>query len=199
MNITASLLGTRAVRFAVDAAPSADLSRSLAALADTLAGQPAVLDVAIGYTEVVAYVADHASAAALQVPPPELPQASRSQVARHEIAVDYCGEDLRAVAEACGLSADELVNRHSGGEYTVAMIGFKPHFPYLHGLDPALAVPRRDAPRLTVRAGAVAIAAGQAGIYPCDTPGGWHVLGYCDPAVCEQLKPGDSVIFRRQA
>lgn len=199
MTITASLFGTRAVRFASDAPPSAALSRSLAALADALACAPGVLDVAIGYTEVVAYAADHASASALQAQPVTVPHGLAGQAARHEIAVDYCGDDLGAVASACGSSEADVIRRHSAGDYTVAMIGFKPHFPYLHGLDPLLAIPRRDAPRLKVRAGAVAIAAGQAGIYPCDTPGGWHVLGYCDPASCELLKPGDSVIFRPRA
>lgn len=199
MNLTAALFGTRAVRFASDAPPSPALSRSLAALAEALAGRPGVLDVAIGYTEVVAYAADPAGAAALQAQPLDLPQVTAGQHACHDIAVDYCGDDLTAVATACGFSEDEVIRRHSDAEYTVAMIGFKPHFPYLLGLDPALTLPRRDTPRLQVRAGAVAIAAGQAGIYPGVSPGGWQVLGYCDPALCESLKPGDTVKFRQKA
>ncbi len=37
--------------------------------------------------------------------------------------------------------------------------------------------PRRDVPRERVPAGSVAIAAGQTGIYPTESPGGWHLIG----------------------
>ncbi|HEY9033037.1 MAG TPA: carboxyltransferase domain-containing protein [Pseudomonadales bacterium] len=194
--MTATLFGTSAVRIRCDAPPSAALSQSLAALADDLAARPGVLDVAIGYTEVVAYTAGHEQALQLQAQPISLPAAPACRPQEHVIHVDYCGEDLGWVARQCGLSEAEIVRRHSAASYTVAMIGFQPHFPYLHGLDATLHVPRRDNPRSCVRAGAVAMAAGQAGIYPCDTPGGWHVLGYCDPALCVPINAGDRVIFR---
>jgi KipI family sensor histidine kinase inhibitor len=59
----------------------------------------------------------------------------------------------------------------------VGAIGFAPGFAYLEGLDPALKIPRRDAPRTRVPSGSVAIAAGYSGIYPSTLPGGWHILG----------------------
>lgn len=115
---------------------------------------------------------------------------------RHEVAVRYDGEDLEAVAAAVGCPHDEVVARHAAPVYTVAMIGFRPHFPYLLGLDPRLRLPRRADPRRAVPAGAVAIADDQAGIYPASSPGGWHLLGNCDPAVCATLEVGDEVRFR---
>jgi len=44
-------------------------------------------------------------------------------------------------------------------------------------LDPRLHLPRRPEPRPRVPAGSVAIAAAQTGIYPLETPGGWHIIG----------------------
>lgn len=114
---------------------------------------------------------------------------------------DY-GPDLERGAAELGLSAQELVARHSGGDYTVAMIGFAPGFPYLSGLDPALALPRLATPRTEVAAGSVAIGGAQTGIYPRPGPGGWRLLGRTplvlfDVARAEPslLQPGDRVRF----
>jgi KipI family sensor histidine kinase inhibitor len=121
------------------------------------------------------------------------------------IPVCYGGEngpDLQEVAAAVGLSADDVISLHSGATYTVAAVGFSPGFPYLSGLPPRLCVPRRATPRLGVPAGSVAIAAGQAGIYPFASPGGWHLLGRTDVALFDVraarpsfLLPGDRVRF----
>lgn len=84
--------------------------------------------------------------------------------------------DLAELARHIAMDPDEVIAIHHGTEYTVASIGFSPGFPYLTGLDPRLHLPRKAAPR-PVERGSVAIAGGQAGIYPFDSPGGWHVLG----------------------
>jgi KipI family sensor histidine kinase inhibitor len=122
-----------------------------------------------------------------------------------EIPVVYGGDygpDLERGAAELGLSAQELIARHSGGDYTVAMIGFAPGFPYLSGLDPALALPRLATPRTEVAAGSVAIGGAQTGIYPRPGPGGWRLLGRTprvlfDVARAEPslLQPGDRVRF----
>ncbi|MDH5834050.1 5-oxoprolinase subunit PxpB [Luteimonas kalidii] len=85
--------------------------------------------------------------------------------------------DLEAVAAHAGLSAAEVVALHCAGDYRVAMTGFAPGFPYLLGLDPRLAIPRRSTPRTHVPAGSVAIGGAQTGIYPREGPGGWHLVG----------------------
>lgn len=113
------------------------------------------------------------------------------------------GPDLAEVAAHARLTANEVIARHAGASYRVAMLGFAPGFPYLLGLDPSLAVPRRPDPRLHVPAGSVAIGGSQTGIYPADLPGGWHVIGRTpctlfDPGAMPAtlLQPGDRVRFR---
>jgi KipI family sensor histidine kinase inhibitor len=95
-----------------------------------------------------------------------------------EIPVRYDGPDLADVAKMGGLSEPEVVARHTAGEYTVAFCGFAPGFGYLTGLDPALRLGRRDVPRTRVPAGAVALADEFTGVYPRESPGGWHIIGH---------------------
>jgi KipI family sensor histidine kinase inhibitor len=113
------------------------------------------------------------------------------------------GPDLEDVARRCGLAAEEIVARHVAGDYRVAMLGFAPGFPYLLGLDPALALPRRADPRLRVPAGSVAIGGAQTGIYPGELPGGWHLIGRTPLRLFDAareppcpLAAGDRVRFR---
>lgn len=122
-----------------------------------------------------------------------------------EIPVCYGGEhgpDLDDVAAAHGLAREEVVARHAGAVYVVAMLGFSPGFPYLLGLDPALATPRLATPRPRVPAGSVGIGGAQTGIYPDAGPGGWRLIGRTprrlfDPrrASPSVLLPGDRVRF----
>lgn len=123
-----------------------------------------------------------------------------------EIPVLYGGDagaDLVSAAAELGLDPEVLVQRHAAGAYRVAMIGFAPGFPYLSGLDPALALPRLATPRSHVPAGSVAIGGGQTGIYPRDSPGGWRLLGRTPLSLFDPsrdppslLAPGDRVRFR---
>lgn len=97
-----------------------------------------------------------------------------------EIPVLYGGEagpDLAASAAALALEEHELVSRHCGPAYQVAMLGFAPGFPYLLGLDSSLSLPRLDRPRTRVAAGSVGIAEAQTGIYPRAGAGGWRLIG----------------------
>lgn len=94
-----------------------------------------------------------------------------------EIRVRYDGPDLADVAARAGLSPAEVIGRHSALEYCVALLGFVPGFGYLGPIDPALVLPRRASPRTRVPAGSVAIGGAQTGIYPAETPGGWHLIG----------------------
>lgn len=88
-----------------------------------------------------------------------------------------CGPDLAEVAALCRLDPEAVIARHTSADYYVAMLGFAPGFPYLLGLDPQLAVPRRGDPRQRVPAGSVAIGGSQTGIYPEMLPGGWQLIG----------------------
>jgi antagonist of KipI len=82
------------------------------------------------------------------------------------------------------------------------MLGFSPGFPYLLGLDPALAVPRLATPRTRVPAGSVGIGGAQTGVYPDEGPGGWRLIGRTAVAMFDArrepaswLVPGDRVRF----
>lgn len=110
--------------------------------------------------------------------------------------------DLESVADHAGMSAEEVVARHSGGLYRIYMLGFLPGFVYLGGLDPAIACPRLKTPRKKIPRGAVGIGGSQTGIYPLDSPGGWRLIGStpvpmydpcrADPVLC---RPGDFIRF----
>jgi KipI family sensor histidine kinase inhibitor len=55
--------------------------------------------------------------------------------------------DLAEIAALTGLSTAEVVRAHVESAHRVLMIGFVPGHPYIGGLDPRLAVPRRATPR----------------------------------------------------
>jgi KipI family sensor histidine kinase inhibitor len=82
------------------------------------------------------------------------------------------------------------------------MMGFTPGFPYMGTLNEKLIMPRMSTPRTHVPAGSVAIAGSQTGIYPVDSPGGWHILGWTSLKLFDPLSenpflfaPGDIVKF----
>ena len=97
-----------------------------------------------------------------------------------EIPGGYGGEfgpDLEWVARYHKISPQEIIRLHTGTIYQVYMIGFTPGFPYMGELPEQLTVPRRETPRTVIPEGSVAIAQRQTGIYPVESPGGWHILG----------------------
>jgi len=122
-----------------------------------------------------------------------------------EIPVWYdpeVGPDLQPVAEMKGMSVSDVIARHSGREYLVYVLGFRPGFPFMGVLDDGLVVPRLEASRPAVAPGSVAIAGRQTAIYPSQSPGGWRVLGRTPTAIFDArrespfaLGPGDRVRF----
>lgn len=94
------------------------------------------------------------------------------------IPVYYQGEDLDEVAALTGMSAAQLVERHTSASYTVAFTGFAPGFAYLSGGDPLLEVPRRATPRPRILSGSVGLAGPFSAVYPRESPGGWQIIGH---------------------
>ena len=128
------------------------------------------------------------------------------EVARRvEVPVCYALElapDLVEVAALCRLTVEEVVARHCASPHRVLMVGFVPGHPYIGGLDPALAVPRRTIPRPKVIAGSIAIANAQSVVYPFTISGGWNIIGRTPLRVFDAareppalLVPGDRVQF----
>lgn len=110
--------------------------------------------------------------------------------------------DLDQISLEKRLSKQNIVALHSQAIYTVYFIGFLPGFLYLGGLDKALNVPRKSTPRLQISKGAVAIGSNQTGIYPCESPGGWNIIGNSPIEFFEINKktpcfanPGDQIQF----
>ena len=96
------------------------------------------------------------------------------------IPVVYGGEfgpDLDELCQDLGISQDAFVEKHTGREYVVDMVGFTPGFAFVGGLDSELEVPRRKDPRQRVAAGSIAIAGGRTGMYAVASPGGWNLVG----------------------
>ncbi|MCS5733298.1 5-oxoprolinase subunit B family protein [Herbiconiux daphne] len=119
-----------------------------------------------------------------------------------EIATRYDGADLATVAELAGLTVDGVIAAHSEQTWTADFIGFAPGFAYLSGENDLLAAPRRSTPRPVVPAGSVALAAGYCGIYPRESPGGWHLIGTTTASLWDArrtepalLAPGTRVRF----
>jgi len=95
----------------------------------------------------------------------------------HRIPVVYDGADLEDVAEITGLAPNRVIELHGRPIYRVFLVGFVPGWAYMGPLPDELILPRRATPRTRVPAGSVAIAGPETGIYPFDSPGGWHLIG----------------------
>lgn len=95
----------------------------------------------------------------------------------HRIPVVYDGPDLEAVAAGLRLTQQHVIELHVRPIYRAFLVGFVPGWAYLGPLPDELVIPRRPVPRTQVPAGSVAIAGQQTGIYPLNSPGGWHLIG----------------------
>lgn len=153
----------------------AALARAVATRLRTISG---VREAVPGYTTVtVFHDSDYLSIRGAIEPIVGTVTSQPTAGAEHVIPVRYDGPDLEDVAKRTGLTPRDVIERHGARVYTVYLIGFVPGWAYLGDLDPALELPRRDQPRKRVPAGSVAIAGRQTGVYPLDTPGGWHLIG----------------------
>jgi KipI family sensor histidine kinase inhibitor len=113
------------------------------------------------------------------------------------------GLDLADVATQTGLAPGDVIREFCMPTYRVAFLGFTAGFPYMLGLSPKLHLGRLASPRVRVPAGSVGFAAGQCGIYPRLSPGGWRILGKTAAKLFDPRRepvalfsPGDAVRFR---
>ncbi|MFE4195641.1 allophanate hydrolase subunit 1 [Paenarthrobacter sp. NPDC056912] len=139
----------------------------------------------------------------------ELNHAGESAKAPREFDVpvvyggDY-GPDLEKVAEHQGITTEEVIRLHTEKTYTVRCLGAPAGSPMMDGPAFPKPVPRLKDPRLSVPAGAVAVAGRQAVIAPASAPGGWCVIGQTPLSVLNirreplvPYKPGDILRFRQ--
>ena len=132
---------------------------------------------------------------------------STKSLSRRLINLPVCYEepyalDLTEISEFSGLNRKEVVALHTSQTYQVYMLGFLPGFPYLGILPELLHFPRKDSPRFKVPERSVGIANAQTGIYPSESPGGWHIIGSTPLPIFDTsrnelflFKAGDEVKF----
>lgn len=123
------------------------------------------------------------------------------------VPVVYGGEygpDLGRVAEFQRVDPEEIIRLHTEKTYTVRCLGAPAGSPMMDGPAFPKPVPRLKDPRLSVPAGAVAVAGRQAVIAPAVAPGGWCVIGQTPLSVLNirreplvPYKPGDVLRFRQ--
>jgi KipI family sensor histidine kinase inhibitor len=174
------------------------------------AGLP-VTDVVVGYRSVMVYIDPLAPDAGVETRLRGIAatESTDERAAGAHLNVPVCydgsyGPDLADVAAFGKCSVDEVIALHLGLEYRVFVVGFVPGFAYMAAVDPRIAAPRRASPRLKVPPGSVAVAAGQTGVYPAETPGGWNLVGRCPVKPYDANRaepflfhPGDRVRFQR--
>ena len=122
--------------------------------------------------------------------------------------LDVCYEeafapDLESVAETCGLSVEQVIERHSQAQYRVSMFGFLPGYGYLSGVPDAIQVPRKENAIRDVRKGSVIIAGAQCIVMTFTMPAGWARIGHCEAQIITDdpdrpflFDVGDTVSFR---
>lgn len=120
----------------------------------------------------------------------------------HRIPIVFNGLDFLDICNELGKEPEELPALFCESVFTVGSIGFLPGFPYLHGLPEIFhRFERRAIPRIHVPKGSIGIAAGQAGIYPKESPGGWQLIATTPLTICDPgksyfpISPGDEVRF----
>lgn len=113
------------------------------------------------------------------------------------------GPDLAEAAQIAGMTREDAARLHASVDYHVYMLGFLPGFAYMGDVPGPLNLPRRKTPRVKVPPRSLAIAIGQTGIYPLESPGGWWLIGQVPVELCDMgksppalLAPGDLVRFR---
>ncbi|WP_108660830.1 5-oxoprolinase subunit B family protein [Acuticoccus kandeliae] len=112
-------------------------------------------------------------------------------------------EDIEEAAAGLGIDVARLCDIFLAGTYQVGMYGFAPGFAYLSGVDTALAIPRRPAPRPPMPAGSLIIAGGMAALTSISMPTGWYVIGRTaitlfrpDDSAMVPFAVGDRLSFR---
>lgn len=208
MMISKHKLGESCIQYTFGQQISAELSKKIICLYYNLQQELdyakwQIIDIIPSYTALAIYfkpnIANQTGSAKLDKIIEQLwnsPLESSNQSETHIIPTDYNGEDLKLLAAQHQLEIKQIITLHTSPRYLIAMLGFKPYFPYLIGLDSRLITPRRSVPRINTPKGSVAIGGTQTGIYTKNSPGGWHIIGHTQFENYQKFKPGDYLLFK---
>lgn len=112
-------------------------------------------------------------------------------------------KNIDFVAEANGITVDEVVRRHTGTDYWVVCVGFTPGCYFSIPLDASkwLKSPKYKIPRSYTPARLIALAGFSTGAYPVASPGGYQVIGRLavniyEPNSRSSAFPDDGVLLR---
>jgi inhibitor of KinA len=113
--------------------------------------------------------------------------------------------DLQALADARGLTPQQVIGFITATTFRVYMLGFLPGLPYMGDLPAQCEVPRLASPRSVVPERSIAVAGRMCTVYPWASPGGWHLLGRTpvrlfDASAADEpslLRPGDALTWAR--
>ena len=193
MNFELGPAGEAAMRLVFAEVPKPALTRALLEIANQAKQRfgPTLTDSVIGYTTLTlffspstlerdrteAWLREQAEAIALV--DHQAPDYSTAEVVLPVLYHPSVAPDLEWLADDRSLGIDDVIALHSDATYFAYATGFAPGFCYLGSLPEALQTPRLDTPRATVPSGAVAIADAQTAVYPCESPGGWRLIGAC--------------------
>ena len=193
MNFELGPAGEAAIRLVFTEVPQPALTKALLKIANRAKQRfgPTLTDSVIGYTTLTLFF----SASTLERDRTEAwlreqaegmvsvdhsaPEHSTADIVLPVLYHPSVAPDLEWLANDRSLGIDDLIALHSDTTYFAYATGFAPGFCYLGTLPEALQTPRLDTPRATVPSGAVAIADAQTAVYPCESPGGWRLIGAC--------------------
>ena len=185
--------GEAAMRLVFTGAPQPALTRALLKI-ENQANQrfgPTLTDSVIGYTTLTLFFSASAlerdrteawlreQADAIALTDHSDPEHSAADVVLPVLYHPSVAPDLEWLADDRSFGIDDVIALHSNTTYFAYATGFAPGFCYLGTLPAGLRTPRLDTPRAKVPAGAVAIADAQTAVYPCESPGGWRLIGAC--------------------
>lgn len=121
-----------------------------------------------------------------------------------ELAERYGVENnLSIIADANGLTNDEVIERHTSTEFWVVCVGFTPgcYFSIPLDMTKLLRAPKWRTPRDYTPARCLALAGFSTGAYPVASPGGYQLLGRLAVNIYEAqprnaIFPEDGVLLR---
>lgn len=143
-----------------------------------------LVDISNGYCSLLLYFKEKVTSktlASIQNKIEQLPiTIPQNTATTWEIPVCYdpeFGIDTPQLLDTKKITLTELIHLHSTPKYHVYCKGFLPGFLYLGGLPEKLFMNRKSVPNIRIPKNSVAIGGHQTGIYPSNSPGGWHVIG----------------------